>query len=108
MSCKLHNAPGGDGEADGGADQDPEALAALRANLSHIVGVLVDTVIVAFSGHRWPVSARNRRSANELPPLSNAGPIAVLIYNDDNHTFNEVNDVVRGASRRTCPAQRLR
>jgi len=98
MSCKLHNAPGGDSEADGVAGQDAETQAALCANLSHIVGVLVDTLTVAFSGHRWPLSARNRRSANELPPLSDAGPIAVLIYNDDAHTFNEVNDVVRCVS----------
>jgi hypothetical protein len=99
MPCTLHS-PAAD--AAGAAAPDPQTSEAVRASLAVLLDAMLSWVVTALRGHRWPqqllqfVSEAAEATIAGYPLLpSDATSVAVVTYNDEVHTFLQVNTVVR-------------
>ena len=96
MACKLHSAAQTDGNATQEPAPDPAMLEATRASLATLVDFLLTTSINGLRGHRWPLLMNESEYLhNDYPALPETGAVVVVVYNDELHSFDQVNQFVR-------------
>ena len=96
MACKLHSAAQTDGNATQEPAPDPAMLEATRASLATLVDFLLTTSINGLRGHRWPLLMNESEYLhNDYPALPETGAVVVVVYNDELHSFDQVNHFVR-------------
>ena len=67
-------------------------MQAVRSSLREIIDVLLGYAVNTLRLHRWPLG-RHSPPPN-YPPLLADGQLAVVVYNDELHSFDEVNSLV--------------